>query len=60
MLKRAQALIGAVVVTLGVAQPSSAAVQIVPPGNEVAGQSQLFWAQAWWQWALGAPRPPSN
>jgi hypothetical protein len=57
MFKRAQGLIGAVAFTLGVAQPAWATVQIVPPGDDVAGQSQLFWAQAWWQWALGVPTP---
>jgi hypothetical protein len=57
MLKRAQGLIAAVALTLVVAQQVSAKVQIVPPGNDVAGQSQLFWAQAWWQWALGVPAP---
>jgi hypothetical protein len=55
MLKCAQGLIGAVTLTLGVAQYAWADVQVVPPGNDVAGQSQLFWAQAWWQWALGIP-----
>jgi hypothetical protein len=40
---------------LGVAQPAWATVQIVPPGNDVSGESQLFWAQAWWQWALEIP-----
>jgi hypothetical protein len=55
--KRAQGLIGAVALTLGVAQPAWAEVQVVPPGNDVAGQSQLFWAQAWWQWVLGIPAP---
>ena len=43
MFKRAQGLIGAAVLTLGVAQPGWATVQIVPPGNDVAGESQLFW-----------------
>jgi PEP-CTERM motif len=57
MLKHAQGLIAAVALTLVVAQQASAKVQIVPPGNDVAGQSQLFWAQAWWQWALGVPAP---
>jgi hypothetical protein len=57
MLKRAQVLIGAVALTLGIAQPAWAEVQIVPPGNDVAGQSQLYWAQAWWQWAMGIPQP---
>jgi hypothetical protein len=57
MLKRAWNLIGAVALTLGVARQSWAAVQIVPPGNDVAGQSQLDWARAWWQWALGVPTP---
>jgi hypothetical protein len=57
MLKRAQGLIAAVALTLVVAQQASAEVQIVPPGNDLAGQSQLFWAQAWWQWALGVPAP---
>jgi PEP-CTERM motif len=57
MLKRAQGLIGAVILTLGIAQHAWANVQIVPPGNDVVGQSQLFWAQAWWQWALGIPAP---
>jgi PEP-CTERM motif-containing protein len=57
MLKRAWNLIGAVVLTLGFAQQASAEVQIVPPGNDVAGQSQLFWARTWWQWALGVPAP---
>lgn len=50
-------LIGAVALTLGVAQQASAQVQIVPPGNDVARETQLFWAQAWWQWALGIPAP---
>jgi hypothetical protein len=27
----------------------------VPPNQAVAGQSQLFWAQALWQWLLGIP-----
>ncbi len=57
MLKRALGLIAAVALTLVVARQASAQVQIVPPGNDVAGQSQLFWAQAWWQWALGVPAP---
>ena len=57
MLKCAQGLIGAVALTLGVAQYAWADVQVVPPGDDVAGQSQLFWAQAWWQWALGIPAP---
>jgi hypothetical protein len=57
MLKLAQGLIGAVVLTFGVAHQARAEVQIVPPGNDIAGQSQLFWAQAWWQWALGVPAP---
>jgi hypothetical protein len=55
MLKGARNLIGAVALTLGFAQQGWADVQIVPPGNNVVGQSQLFWAQAWWQWALGIP-----
>ena len=42
MLKRAQGLIGAVTLTLGIAQHAWGNVQIVPPGNDVAGQSQLF------------------
>jgi len=57
MLKPVQGLIGAVALTLGVAQPAWATVQIVPPSNNVAGQSQLYWAQAWWQWVLGIPTP---
>lgn len=57
MLKCARNLIGAVILTLGVAQPAWATVQIVPPTDDVAGQSQLYWAQAWWQWALGVPAP---
>jgi hypothetical protein len=57
VLKPVRNLIGAAVLTLGVAQPAWAAVQIVPPGDDVAGQSQLFWAQAWWQWAMGIPQP---
>lgn len=57
MFKRAQGLIAAVALTLGIAQPARATVQIVPPGDDVAGQSQLYWAQAWWQWALGIPAP---
>jgi hypothetical protein len=32
-----------------------AIVQILPPNQIVAGQTQLFWAQAWWQWVLGVP-----
>jgi hypothetical protein len=57
MLKCAQGLIGAVALTFVGAQHAWADVQVVPPGNDVAGQSQLFWAQAWWQWALGIPSP---
>jgi PEP-CTERM motif len=55
MLKHARNLIGAVGLTLAIAQPAWATVQIVPPGDDVAGHSQLYWAQAWWQWALGVP-----
>jgi PEP-CTERM motif len=57
MLKCARGLIGAVALALGVAQPAWASVQTVPPTSDVAGQSQLYWAQAWWQWALGVPAP---
>ena len=57
MLKRARGLIGVVALTLAVAQPAWATVQIVPPSSDVAGQSQLYWAQAWWQWAMGVPQP---
>ena len=62
MFKGAQRLIGIVALTLGIAQQASATVQIVPPGDDVAGHSQLFWAQAWWQWAMGiaAPINPLN
>jgi hypothetical protein len=34
-----------------------ARADIARPGDQVAGQSQLFWAQAWWQWALGIGAP---
>jgi hypothetical protein len=57
MLKRAQGLIGAIILMLGIAQHAWANLQVVPPSNDVAGHSQLFWAQAWWQWALGIPAP---
>jgi hypothetical protein len=57
MLKSVLGLILAVALSLGIAQYAWADVQVVPPGNDVAGQSQLFWAQAWWQWALGVPAP---
>jgi hypothetical protein len=60
MFKRAQGLIAAGALTLGVVQPVWATVQIVPPGSDVAGQSQLYWAQAWWQWAMGIPQPNSG
>jgi hypothetical protein len=57
MLKRARNVIGAAVITLGVAQPAWATVQIVQPGDDVAGQSQLYWAEAWWRWILSVPQP---
>jgi hypothetical protein len=57
MFKRVQGLIGAVALTLGVVQPAGATVQIVSPTSDVAGNSQLYWAQAWWQWAMGIPQP---
>jgi hypothetical protein len=60
MLKSARNLIAAVALTLGVGQPAWATVQIVSPGGDVAGQSQLYWAQAWWQWAMGVPQPYDN
>lgn len=56
MFKRVLSFIASVVLTLGFAQQAWA-VQIVPPGNDVAGQSQLFWAQSWFQWAFGIPAP---
>lgn len=34
----------------GVAGPANA--QVIAPGSPVAGQSQLFWAEQWWAWAL--------
>ena len=57
MFKHSQGPIVALALTLGLSQYAWANVQIVPPNNDVAGQSQLFWAQAWWQWALGVPAP---
>jgi hypothetical protein len=49
-----QSLIG-ISLTFIVAADARATVQIVPPGQTVAGQTQLFWAQAWFQWVLGIP-----
>ena len=34
-----------------------ARVDIARPGDMIAGHSQLEWAQAWWQWAVGVPEP---
>jgi hypothetical protein len=30
-------------------------VQIVKPDEPVAGHTQLYWAQTWWQWVLSIP-----
>ena len=30
---------------------------IAKPGDMIAGHTQLEWAQAWWQWAVGVPAP---
>src|SRR5262249_22015247 len=45
-------LIG-ITLIFAVAAVARADVQIVPPNQTVANQTQLFWAQAWWQWVLG-------
>ncbi len=37
--------------------PAKADVHIVGPTQMVAGKSQVYWAQAWWQWVLGIPTP---
>jgi hypothetical protein len=41
---------------LAVVPPAQAQVQIPPPSQAIAGQSQLYWAQAWWQWLSGIPK----
>ena len=55
MLRQAQIFVGALVFIFGIARGAQAQVQVVPPGDDVAGQSQLYWAQAWWQWIWSVP-----
>jgi hypothetical protein len=61
MFKRARNLIAAVALTLGVVQPASATVQIVPASDDVAGQSQLYWPRHGGSglWASPNPTPVS-
>ena len=30
---------------------------IAKPGDIIAGHNQLYWAEQWWQWAVGVPAP---
>jgi hypothetical protein len=41
------------IITIFAVAEARADVQIVDPNQPVAGQSQLVWAQTWWQWVLG-------
>jgi hypothetical protein len=57
MLKlRVQTLIGLFLI-LAVAPPAQAQIAspIASPSDFIAGQSQLYWAQAWQQWLSGIP-----
>jgi hypothetical protein len=49
-----RSLIGLILICTA-AHPARAGGQIAQPDQPIAGQSQLFWAQAWWQWLLGIP-----
>jgi hypothetical protein len=49
-----RSLIG-IALIFAVAREARADVQILKPDQPVAGQTQLFWAQAWWQWILSIP-----
>ena len=55
MSKFIQILVGAFALTLAVAQQARADVQIMPPTQPVAGQSQLSWAEEWYRWVSGIP-----
>jgi hypothetical protein len=49
-----QSLIG-ITLIFAVAYEARADVKIVPPNQSVAGHTQLFWAEAWWQWIFSNP-----
>ena len=55
MSKHALRLAGVVALTLLIAPEAGAAVSVVAPSADIAGQSQLDWAQAWWRWVLSVP-----
>jgi hypothetical protein len=54
-----QSLIGTTLI-LTVACEARADVQIVKPDQPVAGKTQLFWAQAWFQWLFSIPDAPPH
>jgi hypothetical protein len=49
-----QSLIG-ITMIFAVACEARADVQILKPDQIVAGHTQLYWAQTWWQWLLSIP-----
>ena len=55
MLKSVMRSVIAISLFFTVASEAEAGVTIVPPSQSVAGHTQLYWAEAWWQWVLGIP-----